>query len=88
MAFECSYGVNNGGDRTCGLGSISSNDESIAGGYVGYSEELFEMVWDNDPQGEPPTRFVVIGFQPGTTTLDIHTECGDEQFNVTVLDAI
>jgi hypothetical protein len=87
LAFECNYGFDNAGDRNCGEGTISSNDPSIAAAYLGYSEELFEIVWyREDPQGEPPTRFVVIGFEAGDTTLDVHTDCGDEQFRVTVLD--
>jgi len=87
LAFECTYGFDNAADRNCGEGTIASADASIAGGYLGYSEELFELdYWREDPQGEPPTRFVVIGFRAGTTTLDVHTDCGDEQFRVTVLD--
>lgn len=87
MAFECNYGFDNAADRNCGEGQITSNDPAVAGAYLGYSEELYEILWyREDPQGEPPTRFVVIGFEPGTTTLDVHTDCGDEQFRVTVLD--
>ena len=85
LAFECTYGYY----RPCGDGWIESNDEAVAGAYNGYSEELFDVVRHSQQSGpgdQAPTRFVVVGYQPGTTTIDVLTECGDEQFRVTVLD--
>lgn len=87
LAFECTYGVYEPGDETCGAATIRSRDLSIAGAWLGHAEELYDTPqWADTPSGQLRTRFVVVGFAAGSTTLDVHTERGDRRLDVTVID--
>ena len=85
LAFDCTFSY----AEACGDASIASSDANIAAGFLGYSGELqsvYDYGQDRGSGDQSYTRFVVVGYEVGTSTLSIRTEKGDADFLVQVFD--
>ncbi len=81
LGFECAKQ-----GRPCGAATAEVEDASVASVFPAYVDLLNRDHGNALPTGEPRTVFVLVGNQPGNTTLNISSDDGDVSYGVTILD--
>jgi len=81
LGFECSYQ-----NSPCASATAEVEDPSIAAVFPAYVDLLHRDHGGTAlPTGKPRTVFVLVGNQPGDTTLTISSDDGDVSYAVKIL---
>ena len=81
LGFECTYQ-----GRPCEGASAEVEDPAVASVHAAYVDLLSRQTESREAGGAPRSVFVLVGAQPGTTTLTLTSEDGDLRFDVEILE--